>query len=412
MGILSSMFEKRNTSSLAEPNDSLLSLFRGGRSTTGKAVNADSALTFSAVYACVRILSETIASLPLPVFERLAQGKGRAKDHYLYKVLHDSANNEMTAFTFRETAMNHLLLEGNFYAEKEFDEGGRVRGLWPLNPHKTWPERVNGELKYKSILPNGTQVVFKAEQIFHIPGMGFDGIKGYNPIKLAREAIGLGLAAEEYGARFFGNGAKPGGVLEHPEALSDNARTNLRSSWNEMHQGLEKQHRIAILEEGMTYKQIGIAPEEAQFLETRKFQVTEIARFFRVPPHMLADLERATFSNIEQQSIDFVTHSIRPWLVRWEQTINSRLLGIDSSRYFAEFVVEGLLRGDIKSRYEAYSIARQNGWLSANDIRAMENQNPIDSGDIYLVPLNMIPADQAKETVMDLSDPDNQRGLP
>lgn len=413
MGILSSLFETRNDSTLAEPSEGLLSLFRGNRSTTGKAVNSDSAMTFSAVYACVRVLSESIASLPLPVYERLEKGKRRASDHYLYKLLHDVPNSEMTSFTFRETAMNHLLLEGNFYAEKEFDGGGRVVGLWPLNPHKTWCERINGELKYKSILPNGNQAVFHKDQIFHIPGMGFDGIKGYNPIRLAREAIGLGLAAEEYGARFFGNGAKPGGALEHPATLSDGARENLRESWNEMHQGLDKQHRIAILEEGMKYTQIGIAPEEAQFLETRKFQVTEVARFFRVPPHMLADLERATFSNIEQQSIDFVTHSLRPWLVRWEQAINIELFGLDSNRYFAEFVVDGLLRGDIKSRYEAYAIGVQNGFLSANDISEMENRNPIENGDVYLVPLNMIPVEQLTDPKSDLTDPEtNTRGLP
>jgi HK97 family phage portal protein len=391
--------EKRST--LSKPSRWLIDALGGSQSYTGKSVNPESALTFTAVYACVRILSETVASLPLPVYERLQpKGKRKAPNHYLYSVLHDKANEEMTAFTFRETMMNHLLLWGNAYAEIQYDGAGRVVGLWPLRPDKTFPERVNGKLVYKTILPNGEVVVLDSMRVLHIPGMGFDGLVGYNPIRLAREAIGLGLAAEEYGARFFANGAKPGGVLEHPGSLSETALNNLRQSWNEMHQGLDKQHRIAILEEGMQYKQIGIPPEEAQFLETRKFQVTEIARFFRVPPHMLADLERATFSNIEQQSIDFVTHSIRPWLVRWEQSLNAKPFGRDwGRRYFAEFKVDALLRGDIKSRYEAYAIARQNGWLSADDIRELENMNPLPDGqgEMYLVPLNMVPADSIGE---------------
>lgn len=219
-------------------------------------------------------------------------------------------------------------------------------------------------------------------------------------MRLAREAIGMALATEEYGARFFGNGAKPGGVLEHPGKLSKEAQDRLRTSWNEMHQGLSKQHRIAILEEGMSYKQIGIPPEDAQFLETRKFQLNEIARIFRIPPHLVGDLERATFSNVEQQSIDFVVHTIRPWLVRWEQAIKLKLFTpTERRRFFAEFVADGLLRGDIKSRYEAYAIGRQNGWLSADDIRELENMNPLpdDTGKVYLVPLNMVPADKVYE---------------
>jgi HK97 family phage portal protein len=393
MGIISNLRENR--SGLSKPSRWLVDALTGGsQSHTGKNVTQNTAMSLTAVYACVRILSETVASLPLPVYKRLQpRGKERAPDLYLYSVLHDMANEEMTSFTYRETAMNHLLLWGNSYSYIERDGGGRVRGLWPLLPDVTWPERRGGKLIYHTSLPNGQQKVLDESLVLHVPGMGYDGLVGYNPLQLAREAIGMGLAAEEYGARFFGNGAKPGGVLEHPNNLGDPGHKRLKKDWEDMHQGLSKSHRVAILEEGMTYKQIGVPPEEAQFLETRKFQVTEIARFFRVPPHMLADLERATFSNIEQQSIDFVTHSIRPWLVRWEQAINTKLLGREGSkRYFAEFVVEGLLRGDTKSRYDAYAVARQNGWMSANDIRELENQNPIDNGDMYLVPLNMVPA--------------------
>jgi HK97 family phage portal protein len=412
VGIISTLLEKRST--LANPSGWLKEALLSSPSATGKKVDPQTALTHTAVYACVRILAETVASLPLPVYRRLSpRGKERAYDHYLYEILHDRPNEEMTSFTFRETAMGHLALWGNFYAEIEYDRAGRVRGLWPLRPDKTWPERKNknGEIEYKTILPDGTQVILPAYRVFHIPGLSFDGLVGYSPIRLAREAIGLGLAAEEYGARFFGNGAKPGGVLEHPGNLSEEAQARLRKSWEEMHQGLSKTHRIAILEEGMQYKQIGIPPEEAQFLETRKFQVTEIARFFRVPPHMLADLERATFSNIEHQSIDFVVHTIRPWLVRWEQAINNKLFGREGRKqYFAEFVVDGLLRGDIESRYKAYAIGRQWGWLSADDVREMENMNPLPDGqgNIYFVPMNMIPADQARiENGQEVNEEDN-----
>ncbi len=383
-------------SGLANPESWLIDALGGNKAASGVRVNENTALNSTAVLACVRVLAETIASLPLFVYRRLDKGKEKATEHPLYFVLHDMPNPEMTSFTFRETLMGHLAIWGNAYVEIVRDRAGRVRELWPLRPDKTWPERdqITQKLRYKLILPNGTGAILPADRVLHIPGLGFDGLVGYSPVKLARDAIGLSLAAEEFGARFFSNGAKPGGVLEHPAKLSEEAQKRLRQSWNEMHQGLDKQHRIAILEEGMTYKQIGIPPEDAQFLETRKFQLNEIARIYRVPPHMIGDLERATYSNIEQQSIDFVVNTIRPWLVRWEQAINSKLLTqSEREEYFVEFKVDGLLRGDIESRYKAYATARQWGWMSANDVRELENMNPIEGGDTYLIPLNMIPAD-------------------
>ena len=404
------------SSTLSNPDKWLTNLFGGGQSYTGKKINEDTAMTYTAVLAAVRIISETIASLPLVLYERQEpRGKKRAMGQSLYNVLHSKANSEMTAFTFRETMGYHLATRGNFYADIEMDNAGRVVGLWPLIPDSTWPERKpDGSLVYKSILPDGTQAVLPYDRVLHIPGLSFDGLIGHNPIHLLREAIGMGLSAEEYGARFFGNGARPGGVLEHPQQLSDKAFDQLRESWNDMHQGLSNQHRIAILEEGMNYKQIGIPPEDAQFLETRKFQVNEIARAFRVPPHMLGDLERATFSNVEQQSIDFVVHTMRPWFVRIEQAINLKL--INKETQFCEFLIDGLLRGDTKSRYEAYAIGKQNGWLSTNDIKEKENENPIKGGDKYYAPLNMVPIDQAENVNPDNSNntdpnnsPDNKR---
>lgn len=373
----------------------------GWDTSSGVDVSPEDALGLTAVFACIRILAESVASLPLHIYKRLPNGgKARAVEHPMYAVLHNLANAEMTAFEVREVLMGHVGGWGNAYAEIELDRGGRVRGLWPLRPDKMTVSRENMALTYTYRLPKPdeqgrTQRVFSADRILHIHGLGFDGIQGYSPIQLARQAVGLGLATEEFGARFFGNDARPGMVLQHPGKLGDEAHKRLQKSWQTSHGGLDKSHRVAILEEGLTIKEIGIPPEDAQFLQTRKFQIAEIARLYRIPPHMLADLDRATFSNIEHQSLEFVIHSLRPWLVRWEQAIQHKLFTENERRqYFAEFLVDGLLRGDIKSRYEAYSIGRQNGWLSANDVRELENMNPVDGGDVYLVPLNMIPADQ------------------
>lgn len=399
MGFLVRTFESRFHPS-QEPLDRIVGL-SSWTTATGVEVTPETALQSTAVFACVRVLAETVASLPLPVYRRLPNGgKERAKDYYLYPILHDLPNPEMTSFELRETMMGHLGTWGNAYAEIDLQRGrGRAKELWPLRPDKMRVRRRNGRLQYVYKLPDnvgGRTVVLPAERILHIRGFGFDGLVGYSPIHLARQAIGLSIATEEFGARFFGNNAIPGGVLEHPGELSDPAHKRLKESWEERHTGLERSHRIAILEEGMQFHDIGIPPEDSQFLETRKFQVIEIARLYRVPPHMIMDLERSTFSNIEHQSIEFVVHTIRPWLVRWEQAIRRDVqLPEERKEYFAEFLVDGLLRGDIKSRYEAYAIGRQNGWLSANDVREFENQNPINGGNVYLIPLNMIPAGQA-----------------
>ncbi|HUT68671.1 MAG TPA: phage portal protein [Dehalococcoidales bacterium] len=368
------------------------------RSATGVQVTETSALYSSAVYACVRLLAETIASLPLPVYHRLVpRGKERAYNHPLYSLLHNSPNPWTTSYSFRETLQGHLATWGNAYAEIDWDMAtGRVRALWQLRPDRMKVGRENNQLIYVYQLPDGTPAKLPAYRVWHIPGFGFDGLVGYSPIQLAREAIGLSMATEEFGARFFGNGASPGGVLEHPNKLKGESEENLRNSWNEMHQGLGNQHRIAILEEGMKYHQVSIPPEDAQFLETRKFQTNEIARFFHIPPHMIGDLDRATFSNIEQQSLEFVIYTIRPWLVRWEQSAHQKLMGPEERQsYFVEFLVEGLLRGDAAARSAYYNQMFMVGAMSPNDIRDKENMNPLEGGDETFVPMNMIPASMA-----------------
>lgn len=385
----------------SNPAEGVLEMFDGGYDTAaGVTVTPARGLQYAAVYAAVRVLSEGVAMLPLVLYERLQpRGKQRAPGHSLYPILHDAPNPEMTAFEFRETMMGHLVLWGNAYAEIEYDRAGRVMGLWPLRPDKMKVKRKDKRLVYEYTLPNGrlAEPALQPDQVFHVRGLGSNGIVGYSPITLARQSIGLGLATEEFGSRFFGNGARPGVVLEHPGKLGDEAYGRLKTSWAGRHQGLKNAHRVAILEEGMGVKEVGIPPEDAQFLETRKFQVTEIARIYRIPPHMLADLERATFSNIEHLGIEFVTHSLGPWLKRWEQRIGLSLLTeAERQVYFAEHLVAALLRGDIKSRYEAYAVGRNWGWMSADDVRELENMNPLPNGEggVYLQPLNMVDAGQ------------------
>ena len=371
--------------------------FLFGRTTSGKPVNERTAMQTTAVYACVRILAEAVASLPLHVYEYQDDGgKKLVHDHPLYYLLHDEPNPEMTSFVFRETLMSHLLIWGNAYAQIIRDGAGRVLGLYPLLPDKMEVQRDDkGNIYYvysRNSDENPTfkeygNIKLKAEDVLHIPGLGFDGLIGYSPIAMAKNAVGMTLACEEYGASFFANGANPGGVLEHPGVLKDPSK--VRESWNSVYRGVSNAHKIAVLEEGMKYQQIGIPPEEAQFLETRKFQINEIARLYRIPPHMVGDLDKSSFSNIEQQSLEFVKYTLDPWVIRWEQSLQrSLLLPGEKGKYFIKLNVDGLLRGDYQSRMNGYAVGRQNGWFSANDIREMENMNPIpdeEGGSLYLI---------------------------
>lgn len=371
--------------------------FLFGRTTSGKPVNERTAMQTTAVYACVRILAEAVASLPLHVYEYQDDGgKKLVHDHPLYYLLHDEPNPEMTSFVFRETLMSHLLIWGNAYAQIIRDGAGRVLGLYPLLPDKMEVQRDDrGNIFYvysrnsdeNPMFKEYGNIKLKAEDVLHIPGLVFDGLIGYSPIAMAKNAVGMTLACEEYGASFFANGANPGGVLEHPGVLKDPSK--VRESWNSVYRGVNNAHKIAVLEEGMKYQQIGIPPEEAQFLETRKFQINEIARLYRIPPHMVGDLDKSSFSNIEQQSLEFVKYTLDPWVIRWEQSLQrSLLLPGEKGKYFIKLNVDGLLRGDYQSRMNGYAVGRQNGWFSANDIREMENMNPIpdeEGGNLYLI---------------------------
>ena len=404
MGLLTGLFKSRDKPQNRTSGSAFS--FITGSSLAGKSVNERSAMQMTAVYSCVRILAEAIAGLPLHLYRRKDDGgKEKAIDHPLYMLLHDEPNPEMSSFVFRETLMTHLLLWGNAYAQIIRNGKGEVLALYPLMPNRMTVDRDDkGQLYYEYQRSNedaptmkGTKVILKPTDVLHIPGLGFDGLVGYSPIAMAKNAIGLAIATEEYGSKFFANGAAPSGVLEHPGVIKD--PNKVREAWQSQFGGSQNSGKIAVLEEGMRYTPISISPEQAQFLETRKYQLNEIARIFRVPPHMVGDLEKSSFSNIEQQSLEFVAYTLDPWVIRWEQSLARTLFTAEEKQqYFIKFSVDGLLRGDYASRMSGYATARQNSWMSANDIRELENLDRIpaeDGGDLYLINGAMLPLSDA-----------------
>ena len=405
MGLLSGIFKSRD-----KPTDrtagSGYSFFLGN-SASGKYVTERSAMQMTAVYCCVRILSEAVASLPLQFYRYTDDGgKEKAVDHPIYFLLHDEPNPEMTSFIFRETLMTHLLLWGNAFAQIIRNGKGEVVTLYPLMPDRMKVDRdEHGKLYYEYTVYDaddvrgrkgtnkiGRTVRLQPYDVLHIPGLGFDGLVGYSPIAMAKNAIGLAIATEEYGSKFFANGAAPSGVLEHPGTIKDPSR--VRESWQATFGGSGNANKIAVLEEGMKYTPISISPEQAQFLETRKFQIDEIARIFRVPPHMIGDLEKSSFNNIEQQSLEFVKYTLDPWVSRWEQAmVRALLTPEEKKKYFFKFNVDGLLRGDYQSRMNGYAVGIQNGFMSPNDVRNLEELDLIPDelgGNKYFINGNMV----------------------
>lgn len=375
----------------------------GAPSASGVNVNEQSALHMVAVWACVRVIAETVGSLPFPVYRRMGRGRERVYDHQVYRLLNRQPNPETTPMVFREAITAHALTWGMGYIYVvRHPYTGEAESLWMLLPDRTFPVRSQKDrsLSYQTTLPDGRQTLLPSRDVVPIVGLGYDGVTGYSPIRMGMEAIGAGLAAEEFANRFYSQGAHIGGIVEIPGRLNESAQERLSESIKETHQGLGRSHLMMLLEEGVKYHQIGIPPDEAQFLETRKFQAEEIARLYRVPPHKIGLMDRSTHSNIEQQAIEWSTDTILPWCRRWEQPVNIRLFDEREQReLYAEHNMDGIMRGDIKSRYEAYSVGRQWGWLSANDVREKENMNPIDGGDMYMVPLNMIPSSGLPETL-------------
>jgi len=393
----------RTSLSLKDPELARKLGWGGGASAAGVSVSEATALNYAAVWQAVTLIAGDIGSTPLLFYKKLPNGgKERYTAHPTYELLRTAPNPEMSAMTYRQVSQAHLLTWGNAYSEIERDGAGRPVALWPIAPWRVSPERDEARrLRYRVSLPSGGEVFFQPADMLHIPGLGFDGIVGYSPIRQARESLGLLAAAERFGATFFGNGTTFGGALRHPKVLSEKAEKSLRDSLSAKHQGPDKAHRMLILEEGMDFTRFGVDPNDAQFLETRIFQIHEVARWFNLPLHKLREMKDSSVrANIEQEALDYVTSTLRPWFTAWEQEINRKLVSPrERNIQYAEFLIEGLLRGDIKSRYDAYAIGRNWGWLSVNDIRDRENMNPVEGGDVYLSPSNMVPADRLDEIV-------------
>lgn len=389
MGLL---FERRGIS--VDPR--LRRYWQANEGLAGISVTPETAMNFSAVFAAHKILAESKAMLPMMLFERLQpRGKTPAKKHPLYPILHDVSNPEMDAYLVSEVLTGNLVGRGSSYAKIDYDNSGRITALWPI-PTGRVTKRRNQQLQlvFDVAMPSGQTKTYRRDEIFWLRGFSPDGINTYTPIQLQAQGIGLALAAEGYGATFFGNGARPGGVLQSDAALSDTAYQRVKQSWKDTHGGVSKSNTVAILEEGLKWQDTSIPNEDAQFLQTRVFQVEEIARWYRIPNMMLnMSGANSTYASVEAYGLQFVIYTLYPWLVRWEKAVSMQLL-LESERekYFAEHIMAAILRGDTTSRFAAYGTGRQWGWLSVNDIRDLENMNPIDGGDVYLQPSNMVNA--------------------
>jgi len=368
----------------------------GSTTASGTRVSPNSALRVAAVFECIRVVTETMAMLPLIVYRQIpAGGKERATNHPLYAVLHDRPNEWQTSFEFREMMQGHLELRGNAYAEILPGPRGFADQLIPLHPDQVTVEQLStGRILYHYSDPRGMTRIIPQEQMFHLRGFSQGGIVGMSPIQVQQETIGKAMASTEYGARFFANDATPGGVLEHPANLQDETAKRIRRSWQTAQTG-KNRHKIAVLEDGMKYHEIGMTNRDAQYLESIEATTIDIAAMYRVPPHKIGRLGRATWNNIESQAIDWVVGGVLPRARRWETAIGRDLI-LRPEIYFSEFLIEGLLRGDIKSRYEAYQIAFNNGWMSDNEIREKENMNPREGGDRYYVSSQVVPADEPR----------------
>lgn len=383
------------SASPSDPNAVAL-LGNGMISTSGQVVTADTAMRVMAVYRAVRLLSQTIASLPLRIFQVMGNGAlAPADQHPLSELLVYRPNKWQTPFEWKEQMQGHLELRGNAYSELIVDGRGRVKQMIPLHPDRVYPKRelvpgFDEEVQYYEFWPkNGPMRVIYPDEILHLRGYSADGLTGISPIAIARETIGLAMAAEEHASRFFSNNGSPGGVLSTPKTMDEEAKKRLKKSWEAAHSGSRNAHRVAVLEDGMEWTQIGLDNKDAQFIENRKFQIREIARLFDLPPHKLMDMEQATFSNIEHQSIEFVQDAIRPRIIRWEEAIaRDCLLPSDEGKYVLAFNMDALLRGDSAARGAFYKDMFSVAALSPNDILRREGLNPYEGGDERFVPVN------------------------
>lgn len=386
------------TGTIEEHNKSFLA----GDDVSSGIVDSDKAMKYSAVASCVRVRAETFASVPAILYKKTDSGREQMKDLNLADVLHSYPNSEMSAFGFKETLMTNFDISGNVVCERLLNQGGELVGLYPYNHNIVKIDRDKDTNKLIYLIGSGSkQKTLQREQVLHVPNLSFDGIVGLSPISYAAQSISLGLSYEDYGVSFYKNAAMPSGVFEHPGAISDNAYERLKKSLKESYTGLKNSGVPMLLEEGMKWGQVTINPIDAQLLESKYFQLEDICRIYRVPQHLIGLLQHATFTNIEHQSLEFVMYTMLPIFKRFEDAINGQLLTREQRKdgYYVEFKIDGLLRGDQKTRAESYAIGRQWGWLSVNDIRRFENQPGIGlAGDIYLTPLNMGDAAHANDT--------------
>lgn len=371
----------------------------GPRTSSGVTVSPQRAMSVPAALSAIRLLSESVASLPLVLYRKDRQGgRERATDHPLHRLLHGSPNDRQTAFMLKEVIMLGLLTDGNGYCLVDWQENGQPSALWPVESNKVYIDQdpATGRIVYKVTLGTG-MIDVAPENILHVPGLCFDGLRGYSIIFAAREALGSAISELSHGATFFQNAAMPSGVLTHPGKLREETSEKLRSYWNQAYGNPSQAHRTALLEEGLKYEQISINNKDSQWLESRAFSVKEVARIFRLPPHLLGDLERASYSSIEQQNLEFLQYTLRPWLTRIEQSINLKLLTPKEQKsLYAEFTTADFLRADTKTRFESYEVALRSGWLNVNEVRQRENMPPVDGGDAHLFQLNMAPLNEAQ----------------
>lgn len=379
-------------------NTSLWNLV-GAISQSGENVTESTALTYAAVWCAINLYSSTISTLPLNLLKKEQNKTTAAKENRIYRILHSEFNPLMTAQTGREVMMAHLLIWGNCYAEKVTNKMGEIVELWPIVPSRVRIEKIENKEIIYNVTVNNQQYKLTRDRILHIPGLGFDGIQGYSVIEMARKSIGLSMAMETFGALYFGNGTHPGVVVKHPGQLSLQGHDNLKKSLSETHSGLGQSHKLMLLEEGMSIEKIGVPPEDSQFIESRAFQIPEVARWFNLPPHKLKHLDKSSFNNIESEQISFVTDSILPWLIRLEQSYELQLLSAIEKKqgYFFRHNIDGLMRGNAKDRSEYYRTLFNIGVMSINDIRQKEDWDPVDGGDERFVPLNMIPLSRLNE---------------
>jgi len=400
-------------SDLRNPALWLVDAFAGRSTTAGQNVNSVSALTLSAYYNGIRVISEDVGKLPFFLLEQLKpRGTRKVIESSIFKMLHQSPNPEMSSMTFRETLTGHALGWGNGYAEIQRNGREKPVALWPIHPSRVLVKRDNDtkQLFYEVRVSNteamrnsksveNMTIIFERQDIFHIHGLGDNGLTGFSVLNMGAESLGFNLAAQKFGSAFYGNGGTVGSILTHPAQLKDTARTNLRNSWNKMHQGADNASKIAILEEGVKFEKIGIPPDEAQFLQTRRFGIEDIARWFRLQPHKIGHLDKATFSNIEMQSIEYVVDTLTPWLIRWEFETKIKVLDRQPETYFAKIQTNALLRGDSKARANFYTKRFSVGSLSPDDIRDLEDENPIigGGGNEYFVPRNLAPLSEISQ---------------